>query len=366
MNSIDLSSVQPIEVAAKFIDMSNDEIRLVIAQLNPEQLSAVISYMNEKNTPYWKGKTRAIILGLSDRTQLESAGRYLSAAQILDFFESSLLTREDNFNKLLAILVGMTHQTFSQLLLDVSDDQLPVLLQTSFSEPLQHQITVFIHELNNRYLLFTEELDALFSDIQNLPTENIGRNEIISIKNRINDLSLEFNIELEKMRNALRIAWNSHRVDLIENLSALKEKYLHTLNNFIGYPVTAQDPTGLYNLLKEHTNTVFGNPENLNDPESLSNDEACIDALVKFSVWYLKDYWEVGLLTKIKNEDELELDPHSHSEQERLEYRDQLFSDVKENLEKLHLSTLKDLKKADIYSKRALIEYIQEHKNLIS
>lgn len=365
MNDVDLSSTKPTELAEMFIEMSNEEIRLKTAQLNAEQLSAVISYMNEKNTPYWQGKTRAIILGLSDREQLETAGRSLSVPQILDFFESDLLSREDNFNKLLAILVGMTHQTFAQLLCDISDYQLQFLLQTSFSEPLQHQLTVFNHEMNNKYLIFSEELEKLLKDIENLPIDNLSRNEMIDIKNRINDLSLEFNAGLEKMKNALRIAWNTHRTDLIESLNTLKDKYFHILNNFIGHPETAQGATGLYELLNERINSVFGNPYDLNNPEALSNGEPSVEALVKFSVWYLKDYREIGLLPNIKSDEELELDAQSHSEQERLEYRDKLFAEVQTNLEKLHLKTLWDIKKAHIYSKKALMEYIQENKALI-
>lgn len=365
MTHVDLATAQPSEIAEMFIDMPNEDIRLAIAQLNPEQLSAAISYMNEKNTPYWRGKTRAIILGLSSNEQLQIAGRSLSVPQILDFLESNLLVREDTFNKLLAILVGMTHQTFAQLLNEISDEQLQVLLQTSFSEPLQHQLTVFSHEMNNKYLLLSSELNILYKEIENLPMENVGRNELISLKNRINDISLEFNDVLSKMKTALRIAWNTHRQDFIENLNSIKEKYTHTLTHFIGHPETAQGATGLYELLKERLNTVFGNASDLNDPESLSNGEPSIDALVKFSIWYLKDYWEVGLLPKIKTIEELELDSDSHNEQERAEYRDKLFSEVQTNLEKLHLLTLWEIKKKHIYSKKALIEYIAENQALL-
>ncbi len=364
MTPTDLRIITPSELAQMFMEMSNEDIRLSVSQLNSEQLAHVITSMTEKNTSYWKGKTRAIILGLSERPKLEYAGQYLTVPQILDFLESNLLANEDNFNRLLAILVGMPNQTFIQLLSDLSEHQLQVLLQTALAEPLQHHLTVFIHEMNNQYLLMSENLNQILKDIENLPVESIGRHELIHIKNRINDISLEFNYTLEKMRNALRIAWNTHRFDLIESLNILKDKYVHTLNNFIGHPETSQGATGLYELLKERINIVFGNAYDLNDPESLSNGEPSIEALVKFSVWYLKDYWEIGLLPNIKSADDLELD--SPSEKERAEYRDQLFSKVQANLEKLHLKTLWDIKKAHIYSKKALVEYIQENQALLN
>lgn len=365
MQNIEISRATPAEIAELFVELSNEEIRLATQQLNLEQLAAVLLHMNEKNTPYWKGKTRAILLGLSSQEQLEMAGRFLSSQQILDFLESDLIMQDDNFTKLLSILVGMPHQTFSQLLCEISDEQLQLLLQAAYSEPLQHQLTVFIHEMNNRYLILSEELQKILKEIEHLSIDHIGKNELILIKNKINDISLEFSNSLEKMRSALKIAWNTHRTDLIENLNEIKDKYLHTLNQFIGHPETSQGTTGLFELLNQQINTVFGNPYDLNDPESLSNGEPAIEALVKFSIWYLRDYWEIGLLPQIQNESELELDPATSTEQERLEHRDQLFSKVQSNLEKLHLKTLWDLKKAHIYSKKALSEYIKEKKSLI-
>lgn len=367
MNNVDFDTAQPLELAEMFTDMSTEDIQLFTSHLNPEQLTAVIAFMNEKNTPKWREKTRAIILGLANSDQVKVAGSSLSVPQILDFFESNLLSREDNFNKLLIFLVGMTHQTFSQLLYEISESQLQALLQTSFSEPLQHQLTIFNHEMSIKYQMMNSELDKLFNDIQNLSVENLGRNELIDIKNQINDQALDFNKSLEKIRNGLRIAWNTNRFDLIENLNSLKNKYLHTLLNFIGHPMTLEhSSTGLYGLLEDTLSKAFGKPFDLNDPESLNNDEPSLEALVKFSIWYLKDYWEVGLLPKIKKEVDLGLDPNTHSEQECLQYRDLLFSEVQHNLEKLHLRTVRDLKKAHIYSKKALIEYLQENNHHLS
>lgn len=362
MNNLDFSTTQPTELAEIFLGMSNEDVQLFTSHLNAEQLAAVLSVMNEKYTPNWREKTRALILGLASSEQVKAAGNALSVRQILDFFESHLLSREDNFNKLLIFLVSMPHHTFSQLLYEISEVQLQALLQTSFSEPLQHQLTIFNHEMNNRYHLLSEELDKLSIDIQNLLVENIGRNELIVIKNRINDFSLEFNEALEKIKNALRIAWNTHRFDLVENLNTLKNRYLHTLLNFIGSPLLlGSSSTGLYEQIEERLKTVYGNPNDLNDAEALRDDEPSIEALVKFSIWYLKDYWNIGLLPKIKAEQDLGLDPNSFSEQECAQYRDSLFSDVYKNLEQLGLKTVKDLKKAHIYSKKALLEYIREH-----
>lgn len=365
MNHVEVSTVKPEEIAEIFIDLSNDDIRKMISQLSTEQLSAVISHLNEKNTQDWKEKTQAVIQGLSNQSQFEVAGRSLSVPQIINFLSSELANQENSFNKLQAILVGMSHETFEKLLSEISENELQILLQTSLSEPLQHQLTVFNHEMNNKYLLASEDLNKLMYEIEHLVMENVGRNDLIQIKNKINDMSLSFNQALEKMKNALKIAWNTHRLDLVESLNAIKDKYFHTLNNFIGHSETDKGATGLYELLNQRIYSVFGNPYDLNDPESLSNGEPAIEALVKFSIWYLKDYWEVGLLPHLKSLDELELNSQAYDEKERAEYRDKLFAEVQSNLEKLHLKTLWDIKSEHIFSKKGLIEYIQENKHLI-
>lgn len=360
MNYTEISATTPNEIAQKFLHLSNEEIQSAAEHLNSEQLSTAIASLNPSTTPFWKDKTRAIIQGLSNPSQLEVAGRSLSIPQILDIFESRYLFQEDGLNKFLALLVGMNNETFSQLLSHISDDSMDVLVQTSFSEPIQHHLTVFIREMNNRYLIQSDELDKLFNKIENLSIETTGREDLIRLKNNIDNYSLEFQQSLEKMKNGLRIVWNTHRADLIENLNLIKDKYLHTLNNFIGYPENGQSATGLYELLASRLDQVFGNPYDLNNSESLNDNAPSLEALVKFSIWYLKDYWEIGLLPEIRTQEELELDPQTFSEKERAEHREKLFSNVQKHLEKLHLKTLSDLKKEYIYSKKGLIEYIRE------
>lgn len=358
MSEVEIKSGSLAELIKLVIEMPPEEIPHLIPQLNLGQLSELISHLNADHVPDWKIKIVAILQALKDKTQLEVAGGSLSVPQLLAFFDNNFLSQEDGFNKLLAILVGMSHQTFSELLGEISDHQLHVLLQTSLFEPLQHHLTILNHELSNKFTLANVDLERLYQEIKHLSMENIGRNELIDIKNRINDISLEFNKSLVKINHALKLAWNTHRADLVENLNRLKNNYVHTLSYFIGHPETPSGATGLYEQLQEQIYTVFGNPYDLNDPEALSNGEPAIEALVKFSIWYLKDYWTIGLLPNIQSESELELDINSHNEQERASHREKLFFEVQSNLEKMHLKTLWDLKKAHIYSKKALIEYL--------
>lgn len=124
--------------------------------------------------------------------------------------------------------------------------------------------------------------------------------------------------------------------------------------------------TGLFALLEQKLNAVYGNPLDPNDIEALDNSDPAIDALVKFSVWYLRDYWEIGLLPMVKNERDLDLSSRRYSERNRAEHREKLFVMVQENLERLGLDKVKDLKKARIYSRETLQDFIRARQNLLS
>jgi len=100
---------------------------------------------------------------------------------------------------------------------------------------------------------------------------------------------------LATLNKALQLAWNSNRVDLIEKLSTAKETCQKFVISIIGHPRHAVNPpTGLYARLEARLNAVFGNPSDPNDIEAAGNDEPAMEALVKFSIWYLKDYWDLG------------------------------------------------------------------------
>nr|NGX58750.1 hypothetical protein [Chlamydiota bacterium] len=114
-------------------------------------------------------------------------------------------------------------------------------------------------------------------------------------------------------------------------------------------------PTGIYLLFEQ----IISSPFASEDPnKTLQDDEPGVEALAKLSLWYMKDYWEMGLLPSIKNEDQLKLDPEKHSDKECQEYREKLMEEVNDNLEKFDLKTVGDFKKVFIGSKELLRGYI--------
>ena len=240
--------------------------------------------MNEIQTPHWRGKTRSIILGLKNSEQLELAGKVLSVEQNLDLLDCTPIAYDSNFNKILSILVGMSPTTFTQVLAKMNDDQLQVLLQTSLTEPMQHHLTVLMHELSHRYHLLVRELESVVQRIEKLSLDDVSRKDLISLVKSIEEISLRFKSVLNKINKALKISWNSNRLDLIENATSLKDKYSHTLKNFIGYPQTSGGPSGLYLLLQEQLAVFYANTHEVNISEEVLNDELSTEALIKFSI----------------------------------------------------------------------------------
>ena len=84
--------------------------------------------------------------------------------------------------------------------------------------------------------------------------------------------------------------------------------------------------------------------------EALHDEDPACDALVKFSVWYLQDYFELGLLPEVTNEAELDRDPQRYRELAR------------QRLHRLGLKTVGDLKRAGIFSRATLAEHVKQHK----
>ena len=91
---------------------------------------------------------------------------------------------------------------------------------------------------------------------------------------------------------------------------------------------------------------------------ALKDSDAAIEGLTRLSVWYLKDYWELGLLPSIDVPAKLNLDPHRFSEEECKQYHQHLLTLVQDLLNKLNIGTVGALKKARIYSKPLLKAYI--------
>lgn len=333
--------------------------RDIIPKLSPDQIALILPLATpEQDLISWKDKTHAVIEILKTPQQLEAVGRAVSFEQIYEILSWITENRDLNQVKLFPLFVGISQELFFMLLMQASSAQQLLLKQESISEPIQHHLTLLTHALSTT----SESQNQTFSNLEmQLESLNLAimTPEQISEQENVIEFLREtcLNTQLVSSK-ALAIAWNSNRTDLIEKLSSIKEQSQKLSNLAIGHPKLQDFPaTGLYAILENRLNSVFNDENNI----PLSEDEPALEALVKFSIWYINDYWEVGLLPQISTTEKLQLNSESVTEQEQIDYRKDLFAIVEKNLEKIGLLTLKDLKKNKIYSKAALKNFIQSN-----
>lgn len=366
MDNVDFAACTNEEIAQLVLQMSPDQIRSEMAKLTPEQISIVISVLDEMHDQDWREKLTAVIYGLNENRQIEAVGRALVLPQALHILDEAAETEKNGHWKLSPLLVGMPHPVFTQLLLAASPIQMNALKQEVITEPVQHHLTVLTHEIVHQIPEFAASLDNLELEIAGLNIADLGHAELKNITHRIEQGAELYEETVEKINKILGLAWNTNRTDLIEKLSVAKEICQKLIGSMVGARKTSsRESSGLFAKLEERLNTVFGVPDNPQDFEALDDDEPAIEALVKFSLWYLSDYWEIGLLPQVKSIEDLDLDSSAFSHQQRMEYREKLFEEVTQNLSKLGLNTVSDLKQARIFSAKSLQDHISRNKKFL-
>lgn len=344
-----------------FQSCSSEEIESTVSKMSPDEISSAIVQINEDHDPKWKEKTRAALLGINKRTQLEAAGRSLSVAQAIELIDHTLQIEDKHHWKLPPLLVGMPLDIFSQILDLATEQHLHLFQHEGVTEPIQHQLTTLGHKMMTQIEDMEKEIDFFDDEIENLIIEELCRDDALEKLHKIGLYGKFFQKLFDRSNKALAIAWNTKRLDLIETLNKVKDSCQKYTLYGIGTPRRdSTPPSGLYAKLEDKLFQIFGNATSAEDPETLRDDEPALEALVKFSVWYMRDYWEMGLLPTIHKREDLDLDIEKHTENERVQYREKLFTEVQRNLEKIGLSTVNDLKRALIFSKKTFLEYVEQ------
>jgi len=342
--------------------MALNDIKTHASELSDEQLTLLVGHIHTAKEKCWKKILVALIAGIENRTELEKIGKLLSPSQFFEILEKRKEVETNSQRKISPLIVGMPHETFRSILDTITPHELALLQQEGYAEPIQHQLTLFTHDITFQLELFLEKLRSLEDAIDSLDPSSLSHHDIDTLQNNISLTGKEATENIHRINNALAIGWNTNREDLIDALSFQKESWQKYDTYVIGSPQSgSQDPTGLYARLYAHLNIIFTNPANPKDINGLKDEEPAIEALVKFSIWYLQDYWDLGLLPQVKALDQLDLDPDKHSNRERVDYRASLFTQAQKNLEKLGLKNVSDLKKHQIFSREILQEYIQKN-----
>lgn len=359
MDTQDFSLLSVDDISEAIINMTPEQICASISKMSPAQIRTVILKCNENNDPEWSLKTQAAVRGLTQREQLEEAGKSLTLQQILDIMAHC--KEKKGRTKVLSLLIGISPSIFRRILQQAAEFHLHFLKEEACIEPIQHHLTILSHQFTNEFSQLGEVSNIIEREISQLNPLLISNQDILNIKDKISALSDNCQRLLEEIDQALLITWNSNRADLIEKLSSIKENYIKYMALIIGDP---DEPAGLYEKLEAHLSRIYGNPNDPNDIEAFEDDEPAMEACSKLGFWYLEDYWRVGLLPSILSVDQLDLSP-KYPEKERILYREKLLNMAQKSLANLGLSTVQDLKKAHIISRETLREYILNHIDLI-
>lgn len=362
MDIPDFSSCQNEDIIQFASEATPAEIEKAINLLSEKQASLLFSTINDHTDKNWRKKTQAAIIGLTSRTPIEKLGSVITLAQFFSLLDSCLQVENSHHWKISPLLVGMPHEMFIEVIETIEENQLQVFKDESVTEPIQHHLTTLAHHLENEIEEGEFRIDQLYERVDQFQVEDAGLYDVLEIIKEV-ELNLVFFERRYQISNkALAIAWNTNREDLIESLNSIKKSYHKFILYGLGSPRSDhQEPTGIFQLLEETLFAVYSNHSNLRNAAAVRESEPATEGLAMLSVWYLRDYWDLGLLPQVKDKTHLDLDLNKHSEIERVHYREELFSKVKENLALIGLSTVKDLKDRYIFSKKSLQEYIQEN-----
>lgn len=309
--------------------------------------------LDKMQQPFSHSELIEKIASLQSTTELEEIAKTLDSKQFIDIL-FAISHEQIPLTKLDPILVGLNNEAFNGSLATLPDPIIKILVKESASEPLMHQLTLLVHQCQLAHNHFFQETHKLREQLIHLNREEMGYQEVYFAHELIGQIGNYYLNILETINRALEICWNSERGDLIEKLSHLKEFAILQIKNEIGVPGDQEiPPSGVMMLLKNSLEEVYSRSE-------LTDETPAIEGLVNLSVWYLKDYFEMGLLPEISTLEELEA-PKGSKEADKIAYKQRLFHAVSENLKLLKLNTVGDLKNAGIYSRRMLKEYIAHH-----
>lgn len=278
---------------------------------------------------------------------LINLGKTLSPEQFTLFLNEAAEHGEKE-QELSYILVGLSPQVFSGSLRQLSPPLISLLQQEGLQEPLHYLLTQVFHEGEILYKNIRREIGTFDKSLAALNLELLFPDAIQELLNRIEEYRDSVTSFLPTLNHALALIWHTNRIDLIEKLSSLKEILLQLLTYAIGSKGNdGIASTGLYASLENCCAKIY-------DP-SLADSDAAIEGLTRLSIWFYRDYLDLGL-PLIEQEEEREKGRMT---------REDLLSQTQKLLERLNIGTVKGLKQAYIFSKEMLKRYIETHKHVL-
>lgn len=280
---------------------------------------------------------------------LINLGKTLTADQFITFL-SEMSENQEKEKELPYLLAGLEPHVFSDSLRQLSPALLSSLQRKSVQEPLYYLLTQIFHEGEALYQHLQREIQLFEESLALLQPDSLSPDAIQSYLNKIKELSDEISHFLPTLNAALTLIWQTDRIDLIEKLSNLKEMLLQLLTHAIGSQGNGEFPsTGLYAELETACSTLYDS--------SLKDSDAAIEGLTRLSIWFHKDYHELGLPLHDEGADAETADQTVQADR---------LTQVQKQLERLNIGTVKGLKQAYIFSKEMLKSYIEKNRHLLS
>ena len=338
-------------------ESSEEQFQNALPQFSLAELTESFRLLQNHPALEPEKKLKKLFQFIDHPTTLETFGRSLSLPSFLNFLE--FLTQNSSYqNRLSLILTGLSPFIFSQALHFFQENHLHLLKQEGSLEPLQYQLTQFIHEGESLKQHIEQTVQQYQKEITLIQPQELTQKVWQELTQKIDDFRNQLLDYLERASTALAIVWHTDRLDLIDKLSSINEAIQHHLTSLIGHPNFDNLPaTGLYSFLEKNFSNVFDS--------SLNDEDAAIEGMTRLSIWHLKDYWELGLLPSIHHLNELDLNPEKHSEIECYNHHQYLISVIQKQLENLGIGTVGNLKKSHLFSKELLKAYIKQHHQLL-
>ncbi|MCB1118886.1 MAG: hypothetical protein KDK65_02900 [Chlamydiia bacterium] len=331
------------ELIEKGHHLTTDEITQFTPQASKEQLLGLTVGINERHDAAWKEKTHSLIAATINRPQLETIGTVLTPTQFLSVVD----VNGEEHRLLPPLVVGMHHRDFLRVITKATPKQLETLKHEGLTEPLQFQLRLL-------FKAWIKEIDkqctgamALEKEITQLNVTALTKEKLTLIEERLTTIHTALEQTLADIQKALSLAWHTNRLELIEKYGSLKEIGNKTLHLILGDP---HPPTGLYLVLTNQLNTIFAK----DGVDTLTDDDPALEALSRFSVWYLEDYWKLGLLPSVSDPTNLKTQNYTEAELEAFT------EEIKHSLNALGLTTVRDFKARKIYSRPLLEAFFHE------
>lgn len=332
---------------------SNQQFQKTLPFFSLAELADSLTLLQSQPGLESRQKLEDLFKFIDSPTTLEMIGKIFSPSLFIGFLD--FLGRHPSYqNRLNAVLIGLFPSTFSKSLHSIQNQHLQILKQEGLLEPLQYQLMQFIHEGENLRKEIEIKIQQFKQELLTISPLELNLNTLQSLTHYIDNLRDQLIDYLERASTALAIVWHTNRIDLIEKLSTINESTQHELSQLIGHSAFDNlPPTGLYMFLEETFANIFDS--------SLKDDDSAIEGMSRLDIWHLKDYWELGLLPSILHCEDLSLSPQKYHEKERFEHHQNLIDLIQEQLQKLGIGKVKDLKKFHLFSKPLLKSFIDKH-----